>query len=171
MPHLHLSLQAGDDLILKRMKRRHSRAQAVATARRARALRPEVAIGADLIAGFPTEDEAMFRNSLALVAECGIAFLHVFPYSPRPGTPAARMPAVVPEIVRERAAWLRAAGAAALTAELNSRIGATGEVLIEKPGSGRATFYAVVDCPPDIGGVQKMRFTSAVAGKLIGVPA
>ena len=94
MPHLHLSLQAGDDLILKRMKRRHSRAQAIAVARRARALRPEVALGADLIAGFPTESEEMFRRSLDLVAECGLAFLHVFPYSPRPGTPAARMPAV-----------------------------------------------------------------------------
>ncbi|MFZ2005905.1 MAG: tRNA (N(6)-L-threonylcarbamoyladenosine(37)-C(2))-methylthiotransferase MtaB, partial [Stellaceae bacterium] len=92
MPHLHLSLQAGDDLILKRMKRRHSRAQAIDTARRARMLRPEVAIGADLIAGFPTEDEAMFHNSLDLVEECRITFLHVFPYSPRPGTPAARMP-------------------------------------------------------------------------------
>jgi threonylcarbamoyladenosine tRNA methylthiotransferase MtaB len=171
MPHLHLSLQAGDDLVLKRMKRRHSRAQAIAAALRARALRPEVAIGADLIAGFPTEDEAMFRNSLDLVAECGIAFLHVFPYSPRPGTPAARMPPVAPEIVRERAARLRAAGAAALTTELNSRIGKTGEVLIEKPGSGRADFYATVDCPPDVDGVQKMRFIGTTAGKLIGVPA
>ncbi len=94
MPHLHLSLQAGDDLILKRMKRRHSRADAVAVARRACALRPEVALGADLIAGFPTETEDNFRRSLDLVAECGLAFVHVFPYSPRPGTPASRMPAV-----------------------------------------------------------------------------
>jgi threonylcarbamoyladenosine tRNA methylthiotransferase MtaB len=168
MPHLHLSLQAGDDLILKRMKRRHSRAQAIETARCARALRPEVAIGADLIAGFPTEDEAMFRNSLDLVAECGIAFLHVFPYSPRPGTPASLMPAVAPELVRERAARLRAAGAAALAAELASRVGTTGEVLIEKPGSGRADFYAAVDCPAEVGGVRRMRFTGVAGGKLIG---
>jgi|HubBroStandDraft_6_1064221.scaffolds.fasta_scaffold19049_2 threonylcarbamoyladenosine tRNA methylthiotransferase MtaB len=171
MPHLHLSLQAGDDLILKRMKRRHSRAQAIAAVRRARALRPEVAIGGDLIAGFPTEDAAMFRNSLDLVAECGIAFLHVFPYSPRPGTPAARMPAVAPEIVRERAARLREAGAAALSAELARRIGTVGDVLIEKPGSGRAEFYAPVDCAPDVAGIRKMRFAGVAAGKLVGVPA
>jgi len=176
MPHLHLSLQAGDDLTLKRMKRRHSRAQAIDTMRRARALRPEIAIGADLIAGFPTENEAMFRNSLDLVAECGIAFLHVFPYSPRPGTPAARMPAVAPEIVRERAARLRTAGAAALAAELGSRIGATGEVLIEKPGSGRAAFYAPVACPVDSAGgepgsIARLRFTGVADGKLVGVPA
>jgi threonylcarbamoyladenosine tRNA methylthiotransferase MtaB len=171
MPHLHLSLQAGDDLILKRMKRRHSRVQAIAAARRARALRPDVAIGADLIAGFPTEDAAMFQHSLDLVAECGIAFLHVFPYSPRPGTPAARMPPVAPEIVRERAARLRAAGAAALAADLASRIGTTGDVLIEKPGGGRAEFYAAVDCPPDLGGIRRLRFTGLAAGKLVGVPA
>jgi len=170
MPHLHLSLQAGDDLILKRMKRRHSRAQAIATVRRARALRPEVAIGADLIAGFPTEDEAAVQNSLDLVAECGIAFLHVFPYSPRPDTPAARMPAVAPAVVRERAARLRAAGAAALSNELQSRIGTTGEVLIEKPGTGRADFYAAVDCPAGLAGIQKMRFTGATGGKLMGAP-
>ena len=168
MPHLHLSLQAGDDLILKRMKRRHSRAQAIAAVRRARALRPEAAIGADLIAGFPTEDEAMFQNSLDLVAECGIAFLHVFPYSPRPGTPAARMPAVAPEVVRERAARLRAAGAAALSAELQSRVGTTGEVLIEKPGTGRADFYAVVDCPTGLAGIQNTRFIGVAGGKLTG---
>jgi threonylcarbamoyladenosine tRNA methylthiotransferase MtaB len=170
MPHLHLSLQAGDDLILKRMKRRHGRAQAIDTVRRARVLRPEIAIGADLIAGFPTEDAAMFRNSLDLIAECGIAFLHVFPYSPRPGTPAARMPAVAPEIVRERAALLRAAGAAALAAELRSRIGTVGDVLIEKPGLGRAGFYAAVDCPADIAGIRRMRFTGVAGGKLVGVP-
>ena len=118
MPHLHLSLQAGDDLILKRMKRRHSRAEAIAVARRARALRPEVALGADLIAGFPTETEDMFRRSLDLVAECGLAFVHVFPYSARPGTPAARMPRLPDPVVKERAARLRAAGEAALAAEL-----------------------------------------------------
>src|SRR5882672_2266728 len=115
MPHLHLSLQSGDDLILKRMKRRHSRAEAIAVARHARALRPEVALGADLIAGFPTETEEMFRRSLDLVAECGLAFVHVFPYSARPGTPAARMPQLPNAHVKERAARLRLAGQAALT--------------------------------------------------------
>jgi threonylcarbamoyladenosine tRNA methylthiotransferase MtaB len=170
MPHLHLSLQAGDDLILKRMKRRHSRRQAIETVRRARALRPEMAIGADLIAGFPTEDEAMFRRSLDLVEECGIAFLHVFPYSPREGTPAARMPAVAPEIVRERAARLREAGAKALAADLARRIGTSGEVQIEKPGHGRAAFYAAVACPPHVAGIQTMRFTAAGDGKLVGTP-
>jgi threonylcarbamoyladenosine tRNA methylthiotransferase MtaB len=170
MPHLHLSLQAGDDMILKRMKRRHSRAQALDTARRARALRPDIAIGADLIAGFPTEDEAMFRNSLDLVAECGIAYLHVFPYSPRPGTPAARMPAVAADLVRERAARLRAAGAATLDAELRARVGTSADVLVEKPGSGRAGFNAAVDCPPDIAGIHRLRFTGAAGGRLIGAP-
>jgi threonylcarbamoyladenosine tRNA methylthiotransferase MtaB len=171
MPHLHLSLQAGDDLILKRMKRRHSRADAIAAARRARELRPEIAIGADLIAGFPTEDAAMFRNSLDLVEECGIAFLHVFPYSPRDGTPAARMPPVAPEIVRERASRLREAGAKALAADLARRVGTTGEVLIEKSGSGRAAFYAAVACPPDVAGIRNMRFIDVAGGKLLGVPA
>src|ERR1700726_1077811 len=114
MPHLHLSLQAGDDLILKRMKRRHSRADAVAFCQRVRRLRPDVAFGADLIAGFPTESEAMFARSLDLVDDCGLAHLHVFPFSPRPGTPAARMPQVAPAVVKERARRLRGKGAAAL---------------------------------------------------------
>jgi threonylcarbamoyladenosine tRNA methylthiotransferase MtaB len=170
MPHLHLSLQAGDDMILKRMKRRHTRAQAIAATARARAARPDVAIGADLIAGFPTENEAMFRNSLGLIGDCGIAFIHVFPYSARPGTPAARMPEVAPEIVRERAARLREAGAVALAAELRSRVGTVGEVLVEKPGSGRAGFYAGVECPPDVAGIRRMRFTGVAGGKLVGAP-
>lgn len=168
MPHLHLSLQAGDDLILKRMKRRHTRAQAIDTVRRARALRPEVAIGADLIAGFPTEDEAMFRNSLDLVEECGIAFLHVFPYSPRPGTPAARMPEVAPALVRERAARLREAGAKTLDADLRSRVGTVDDVLVERPGRGRARFYAPVDCSSDIAGTRRLRFTGTAGGALVG---
>jgi threonylcarbamoyladenosine tRNA methylthiotransferase MtaB len=129
-----------------------------------------MAIGADLIAGFTTEDEAMFRNSLDLVAECGVAFLHVFPYSPRPGTPAARMPAVAPEIVRERAARLRAAGTAALDTELQARIGTVGDVLVEKPGLGRAGFYAAVDCPAGLVGLQRLRFTGVAGGRLIGEP-
>ena len=173
MPHLHFSLQAGDDLILKRMKRRHTRAQAIAAARRARALRPAVALGADLIAGFPTETEAMFQRSLDLVLECGIAFLHVFPYSARPGTPAARMPPLDPALVRERAARLRSAGAAMLDAELNSRIGSESLVLIERPGVGRAEFYAPVECDtaPPVGSVRRMRFTGCSGRNLVGVPA
>ena len=172
MPHLHLSLQAGDDLVLKRMKRRHSRTEAIACAHRARALRPDIAIGADLIAGFPTETEALFRRSLDIVAECGVAFLHVFPYSPRPGTPAARMPPVDPAIVRERAAQLRAAGAAALAADLRSRIGTTAEVLIERAGRGRAPFYAEVACPETVpaGALRRMRFTAIRGNQLVGEP-
>jgi threonylcarbamoyladenosine tRNA methylthiotransferase MtaB len=172
MPHLHLSLQAGDDLVLKRMRRRHSRAQAIAAARRARALRPEVALGADLIAGFPTESEDMFRRSLDLVAECGLAFVHVFPYSARPGTPAARMPAVPQSLVRERAARLRQAGGAALAAELAARVGGTSEVLIEEPGRGRAAFYAAVAFAGEgePGMVRPMRFAASAADRLIGVP-
>jgi threonylcarbamoyladenosine tRNA methylthiotransferase MtaB len=172
MPHLHLSLQAGDDLILKRMKRRHSRADAIAVARRARELRPETAIGADLIAGFPTETDGMFRQSLDIVEECGIAFLHVFPYSQRPGTPAARMPAVAPDVVRERAARLRAAGAMRLEHELSSRIGHIDNILVEKETMGRAGFYAAValDAAAVPGSVQRMRFVGAADGKLIGAP-
>ncbi|MBK3420950.1 tRNA (N(6)-L-threonylcarbamoyladenosine(37)-C(2))-methylthiotransferase MtaB, partial [Methylobacterium ajmalii] len=113
MPHLHLSLQAGDDLILKRMKRRHGRDDAIRFCAEIRALRPDAVFGADLIAGFPTETEAQFARSLDLVAECGLAQLHVFPYSPRPGTPAARMPQVAPAAIKERAARLREAGAIA----------------------------------------------------------
>ena len=172
MPHLHLSLQAGDDLILKRMKRRHSRAEAIAVARQARALRPEVALGADLIAGFPTETEDMFRRSLDLVAECGLAFVHAFPYSARPGTPAARMPQLSDPLVKERAARLRAAGEAALAAELRSRVGGETDVLIECPGKGRAEFYAAVDftAPAAIGAVRPMRLIDSNRNSLVGVP-
>ena len=144
MPHLHLSLQAGDDLILKRMKRRHSRAQAIASADRARRLRPEIVLGADLIAGFPTEDAAMFRNSLDLVADAGLVWLHVFPYSPRPDTPAARMPQVPGPEIRARAAALRAAGAAAVRRYLASRIGTRATVLVERDGRGHDDHYAPV---------------------------
>jgi threonylcarbamoyladenosine tRNA methylthiotransferase MtaB len=172
MPHLHLSLQAGDDLILKRMKRRHSRAEAIAVASRARALRPEVALGADLIAGFPTETEDMFRRSLDLVAECGLAFVHVFPYSARPGTPAARMPQLPDPLVKERAARLRAAGEAALAAELFSRVGDETDVLIERPGIGRAEFYAAVRfaAAGDPGSVRRMRLVGSNGKSLAGVP-
>src|SRR6476646_2064511 len=127
MPHLHLSMQSGDDLILKRMKRRHSRADAIEFCAQVRRLRPDIALGADLIAGFPTETEEMFARSLDLVEECGLSFLHVFPYSPRPGTPAARMPQVVGAVIKERARVLRAAGAAALQRRLASEIGSVRE--------------------------------------------
>jgi len=172
MPHLHLSLQAGDDLILKRMKRRHSRTDAVATARRARILRPEVTLGADLIAGFPTESEEMFCRSLDLIAECGLAFVHVFPYSPRPGTPAARMPQLSGSVIKERAARLRQAGEAALAKELSSRIGTYTDVLIERPGMGRAAFYAAVKfaAPDDGRAVVRMRLVGSDGCSLIGVP-
>ncbi|HEX4185302.1 MAG TPA: tRNA (N(6)-L-threonylcarbamoyladenosine(37)-C(2))-methylthiotransferase MtaB, partial [Stellaceae bacterium] len=172
MPHLHLSLQAGDDMILKRMKRRHSRAQAIALAQRARALRPEVALGADLIAGFPTETEDMFRRSLDLVGECGLAFVHVFPYSARPGTPAARMPRLPDPLVKERAARLRATAAAVLAAELRSRVGSQTNVLIERPGIGRAEFYAAVRFTAlgDRGSVRRMRLVGSDGNSLLGAP-
>jgi threonylcarbamoyladenosine tRNA methylthiotransferase MtaB len=172
MPHLHLSLQAGDDLILKRMKRRHSRAEAIAVARRARALRPEVALGADLIAGFPTETEDMFHRTLDLIAECGLAFVHVFPYSARSGTPAARMPRLPDPVVKERAARLRVAGDAALAAELSSRVGSETDVLLERPRIGRAEFYASVgfSTPGEIGSVRRMRLIDSNRNSLVGVP-
>jgi threonylcarbamoyladenosine tRNA methylthiotransferase MtaB len=172
MPHLHFSLQSGDDLILKRMKRRHTRAHAIAAARRAREARPEAAIGADLIAGFPTETDDMFRRSLDLVEECGIAFLHVFPYSPRPGTPAARMPPVPQTTVRDRAARLRQAAAARLQNELSSRVNHLDEVLIERPGQGRASFYASVEIQSYkyLSNMVKVRFVSTAMGRLIGAP-
>jgi threonylcarbamoyladenosine tRNA methylthiotransferase MtaB len=144
MPHLHLSIQAGDDLILKRMKRRHGRADALAAADRARALRPDIALGADLIAGFPTETEEMFLNTLRLVDEAGLAFLHVFPYSSRPGTPAARMPQVPHALRKERAERLRKAGAAALALHLASRVGGTASVLVETEARGHAEDFSPV---------------------------
>ena len=170
MPHLHLSLQAGDDLVLKRMKRRHSRGEAIAVAKRARELRPEVALGADLIAGFPTENEDMFRHTLDLIGECGLAFVHVFPYSVRLGTPAARMPQLPDAVIKERAARLRAAGEIALAAELSNRIGSETDVLVERPGMGRATFYAAVSFaePGDAGSVRRMRLVGASGRNLIG---
>ena len=143
-PHLHLSLQSGDDMILKRMKRRHSREQALDLIGRARAARPDIAFGADFIAGFPTEDEAMFENTVSFVEEAGLSYLHVFPFSARPGTPAARMPAVAGGIVKARAARLRAAGDAALVRHLERQVGRTVPVLIDKPGVGRAADFTEV---------------------------
>lgn len=144
MPHLHLSLQSGDDMILKRMKRRHTRGDAIAFCDQVRRLRPDIALGADIIAGFPTETEEMFSRSLDLVQECGLTFLHVFPYSPRPGTPAARMPQVAGGAIKERAKRLRAAGEAALRHRLQAEIGAMRDVLIESDGQGRTEHYLPV---------------------------
>jgi len=158
MPHLHLSLQAGDDLVLKRMKRRHLRADAVAFCEKVRRLRPDVVFGADIIAGFPTEDEAMFNRSLALVDECGLTHLHVFPFSPRPGTPAARMPQVTRPVIKERAARLRAKGDVALQRHLQAQVGKTLRVLTEFSPIGHTEQFTAV------------RFASAPApGRIIDV--
>ncbi len=144
MPHLHLSLQHGDDLILKRMKRRHLRDDAIAFCQEARRLRPDIAFGADIIAGFPTETEEHFENSLALVRECDLTWLHVFPYSARQGTPAARMPALHGAIIKERAARLRALGAAQVSAYHQTQVGRSVDVLMENPHMGRTPQFAEV---------------------------
>ncbi|WP_369062491.1 tRNA (N(6)-L-threonylcarbamoyladenosine(37)-C(2))-methylthiotransferase MtaB [Caulobacter sp. 73W] len=144
MPYLHLSLQAGDDLILKRMKRRHLRADALKLVREVRAVRPDTAFGADLIAGFPTETEEAFQNTLKLVEEAGLAFLHVFPYSPRPGTPAAKMPPVKGPAIKDRAARLRAAGEAALVRHLDAQVGRTLAGLVERDGLARAEDFTEI---------------------------
>lgn len=172
MPHLHLSLQAGSDMILKRMKRRHSRAQAVALVERIRARR-DVAIGADLIAGFPTETEAMFADTLALIEDCAIVHAHVFPYSPREGTPAARMPQVAPEVRRARAARLRAKAGDARAAWLRTLVGSVESVLVEKPGNrGHAPNFAEVRLPVSAapGSVVAVRVTDAADTHLNGTP-
>jgi threonylcarbamoyladenosine tRNA methylthiotransferase MtaB len=169
MPHLHLSLQAGDDLVLKRMKRRHSRTDAIAVTERARRLRPGIAFGADLIAGFPTENEAMFANTLALVEDCDLTYLHVFPYSAREGTPAAKMPQVPVPVRRERAARLRAAGDAALARFLARQSGGDAAVLVETPGRGRTEHYAPIALPLGAapGTVVRVRVAGFTAGMLV----
>jgi len=144
MPHLHLSLQAGDDLILKRMKRRHSRDDAIAFCERVRRLRPGIVFGADIIAGFPTESEDMFNRSLKLIDECGLTQLHVFPFSPRPGTPAARMPQLDRAIIKERARCLREKGEAALRRHLDREVGRTRRVLAETRALGRTEQFTPV---------------------------
>jgi threonylcarbamoyladenosine tRNA methylthiotransferase MtaB len=144
MPHLHLSLQAGDDMVLKRMKRRHARADAIAFCAEVRRLRPEVVFGADIIAGFPTETEAMFARSLDIVDDCGLTHLHVFPFSPRPGTPAARMPQVARDLVKERARRLRQKGATALARHLAGEVGATRRILVETHALGRTEGFTPV---------------------------
>jgi threonylcarbamoyladenosine tRNA methylthiotransferase MtaB len=144
MPHLHLSLQSGDDLILKRMKRRHSRAQAIAFCRTLRRLRPDIVFGADLIAGFPTESADMFRRSLDLVEECNLAYLHVFPFSARPGTPAARMPQLDRATIKERARLLRERGALALRRHLEREVGTMRRILAESASTGRTEQFTAV---------------------------
>ena len=154
MPHLHMSFQSGDDMILKRMKRRHNRAQAIETVQRIKAARPEVAIGADLIAGFPTETEEMAANSLKLIDECDIVHGHIFPYSPRPGTPAARMPQVRGDEIRGRAQRLREATARRKGAWLQRLVGTTQRVLFERGGLGHAESFAPVRLEPQPAAMQ-----------------
>jgi threonylcarbamoyladenosine tRNA methylthiotransferase MtaB len=172
MPHLHLSMQSGDDLTLKRMKRRHCRADAIAFCRRARQLRPDVVFGADLIAGFPTETDDMFENSRSIVDACGLTYLHVFPFSPRRGTPAARMPHVPGAVVKERAAKLREKGSAVLAEYLGSQRGHLAEVLVEGDGTGRTPQFAEVAIEGahrySRGEIVRARITEAHPTRLIG---
>ena len=172
MPHLHLSLQAGDDMILKRMKRRHSRADALSLIARVRAVRPDTAFGADLIAGFPTETEAMFDQTLALVEEGQLAFLHVFPFSPRPGTPAARMPQLPRGVIKARAERLRAAGEAGLARHLQRQQGRVLSALVERAGQARAEDFTEIafDGPAAPGAVIALKVTGHDGRRLIGAP-
>lgn len=163
MPHLHLSLQHGDDLILKRMKRRHSRGDAVRFVERVRRLRPETAFGADLIAGFPTETQAHFESTLGMIEECGLTWLHVFPYSPRPGTPAARMPQLDGRTIRERAARLRAAGQRRVGLHLDGELGERRRILMEGPRLGRTEQFAEVEFPE--GGAESGVVTATIRGR------
>ncbi|MEM8789770.1 MAG: tRNA (N(6)-L-threonylcarbamoyladenosine(37)-C(2))-methylthiotransferase MtaB [Pseudomonadota bacterium] len=171
MPHLHLSLQAGDDMILKRMKRRHLRDDALRFCAEMRARRPDIVFGADLIAGFPTETEAMFANTLRLVEDCGLTWLHVFPFSPRRGTPAARMPAVNGAAIKARAARLRAAGVARVAAHLAARQGADIQVLMEKDGIGRAPDFTPVRLDAPDGALLAARIVGEDGTRLIAEPA
>jgi len=170
MPHFHLSIQAGDDMILKRMKRRHLRDEVIALAAKLRDLRPDLALGADIIAGFPTETEEMFDQSMAIVDEAGLSHLHVFPYSSRPGTPAAKMPPLQGPVVKDRAARLRAKGEAAMQAFLESRIGKTASVLAEKADFGHCEHYLPVrlTSPVEEGSIVPVRITKLANGELIG---
>jgi threonylcarbamoyladenosine tRNA methylthiotransferase MtaB len=172
MPHFHLSIQAGDDLILKRMKRRHLRADVIRLAEQLRRARPDLALGADIIAGFPTETEEMFGQSLALVDEVGLSHLHVFPFSPRPGTPAARMPQVPGDVARDRAARLRTKGEQAMRAYQDQHIGGAARVLIEKDGAGHCEHYLPVRVDggaPD-GAIVTVRINGRDGACLLGTP-
>ena len=168
MPHLHLSLQSGDDMILKRMKRRHARADAVRFCNQARRLRPDMVFGADFIAGFPTETEAMFQGSLDLVEECGLTYLHVFPFSPRAGTPAARMPQVSGRETKARARRLRERGERALVAYLHTEVGREVELLMERKGLGRTPGFAEValDGPAEVRSLVVARVTRSDGARL-----
>lgn len=173
-PHLHLSLQAGSDMILKRMKRRHLRDDAIELCSRLRAARPDIAFGADLIAGFPTETEDMFEQTLDLVEQCQLAYIHAFPFSPRPGTPAARMPQLDRSIVKERAARLRETAAAALDRHLSGLVGTLQTGLVEKPGFARAPNFAgirLADTPARAGALLPVRITGHDGRELEGEPA
>jgi threonylcarbamoyladenosine tRNA methylthiotransferase MtaB len=174
MPHLHLSLQAGDDMILKRMKRRHSRAEAVRLVERLKARRPGIAIGADLIAGFPTETDEMHANSLALIADCDIVMGHIFPYSPKAGTPAARMPQVPADAIKARAQALREAADTRRAAWLRGLVGTGQRVLVERGGdAGHAENFAPVrlKAPAEAGAIVEVRIIEAQPATLLGVPA
>ncbi|SEH14116.1 threonylcarbamoyladenosine tRNA methylthiotransferase MtaB [Sphingopyxis sp. YR583] len=173
MPHVHLSLQAGDDMVLTRMKRRHRRADAVRLIERLKAARADIAIGADLIAGFPTEDDSMFANSLALIDDCDIVFGHIFPYSPRAGTPAARMPQVGRTVARERAAILREANARRRQDWLDTQTGRTASMLVERDGvSGHAENFAAVTltAPAAPGTIIDVRLTARDGDRMIATP-
>jgi threonylcarbamoyladenosine tRNA methylthiotransferase MtaB len=173
-PHLHLSFQSGDDMILKRMKRRHSRADAINLCNRLREARPDMAFGADLIAGFPTETDEMFANTLASVDECGIDYLHVFPYSPRPGTPAARMPQVARDVIKARAARLREKGAERLGLRLDRHVGQTVMALVEAGNRARLSDFAPVridGVSPEAGRPARFKLVSRTATELVGTPA
>jgi threonylcarbamoyladenosine tRNA methylthiotransferase MtaB len=175
MPHVHLSLQAGDDMILKRMKRRHSRQQSVALVERLKRARGDIAIGADLIAGFPTEDDAMAANTLALIGDCDIVHAHIFPYSERDGTPAARMPQVAMPVRKARAAALRVAAAERRRAWLASLVGSTQQILVERPGDrGHAANFADVRLPADrldVGSIATIKITATDGKNLTGTAA
>lgn len=169
MPHLHLSLQAGDDMILKRMKRRHLRDDAIRFCEETRKARPDIVFGADIIAGFPTETEAMFENSLKLIEDCGLTWLHIFPYSKRQGTPAARMPQVHGTAIRERAAQLRAEGEARVTAYLASEVGQARDVLMESASQGRTEAFAMVEfsAAQPVGEIVSAKLLGSRADKLV----
>jgi len=168
MPHLHLSLQSGDNMILKRMKRRHSREHSIRFCEDLRGLRKDMVFGADIIAGFPTETDEMFENSLRIIDECGLTFLHVFPFSPRPGTPAAKMPPVERDVVKRRAALLRAKGEERLQKFLGNEVGKRHEVLVETPSTGRTPHFALAkfDTAMTPGAVISARVLSASAQHL-----
>jgi threonylcarbamoyladenosine tRNA methylthiotransferase MtaB len=168
MPHFHISVQAGDDMILKRMKRRHGRGDVIAFTQRVRALRPDAVFGADLIAGFPTETDAMFQNTLDLIDDAGLTHLHVFPYSIRPGTPAAKMPQVHGATIKARAATLRERGNTAFARLVEGFVGTTADVLMEQPQRGHSAHYVPVefDAPQMPGAVIRATLTKAMGHRL-----